>query len=152
MRRTQINRSLLTITLLAFFCAGGNAESKSVPDSIAWQSDYRKAQDRRVSENRPMLVFIMSDHCSHCHRMMASTYVESDVVREVQDGFVPTLVNASKNAKLAEAFKVRVYPTTFLVGSDNKIVDRIEGYADGETLRKRIAMHTNSDRLAQRAE
>lgn len=146
-----VYRSTLTMISLAVVCAVANAESKAVPDSIAWQLDYGKAQQQRVAENRPMLVFVMSDHCSHCHRMMASTYLESVVVREVQNGFVPTLVNASQNAKLANAFKVRIYPTTFVVDPDNKIVDRIEGYTDANTLRKRIAMHSSSSRLAQKA-
>lgn len=150
MSRMQLNSRRLSIILVGFIYGYTGAESSVVSSSINWHSNYAKAQQRRAKEQRPMLVFVMSDHCSHCHRMLASTYLDTAVVREVQREFVPTLVNASKNARLASAFKVTVYPTTFLVGPDNKIVDRIEGYVDGNALRKRIAIHSQRNRVANR--
>ena len=113
---------------------------------IPWQTDYQKAHDRRVDERRPMLIFITMDSCPHCHRMLDTTYADVSVARAIADEYVPTMINATEDTKLAQRFGVRIYPTTFVVGPNNRLIDKIEGYVPAETFRVRLA--TASRRLA----
>lgn len=113
---------------------------------ISWRTNYRQAYEQRTDQGLPLLVFVTAEACPHCHRMLDVTYADRDVAREVAGGFVPALVNASEQEELAKRFGVRIYPTTFVVGPDNRIVDRIEGYLEPEAFRLRLA--TATKRLA----
>ena len=114
--------------------------------SIGWLTNYRQAYEQRTDQGLPLLVFVTAEACPHCHRMLDITYSDREVARDIAGGFVPALVNASEQEDLAKRFGVRVYPTTFVVGPDNRIVDRIEGYLEPEAFRLRLA--TATKRLA----
>jgi thioredoxin-like negative regulator of GroEL len=111
-----------------------------------WHMDYLRAQRLRATANRPMLVFLTMDGCPYCHKMMQTTYEQAGVASEAAETFVLALINGSKQKALAKQFGVRIYPTTYLVDSDNRLVDRIEGFVPPDQLRERLA--TASRRLA----
>ncbi len=106
---------------------------------VSWLTDYGKAQKLHRQRQSLMLVVLTMDGCPYCHKMFSETYGDASVVREIKDSFVPTVVNADTQPRLAQAFGARVFPTTYLVGPDNKIVDRIDGYVDADQLRRRMS-------------
>ena len=124
-------------------CTSLSISADEVP-LLRWQTDYLQAHKIRVERQMPMLVFITMDGCPHCHRMLESTYQDQVIAREIARTYVPIVINGTRQKELASRFGVRVYPTTFIVGSDNRIVDRMEGYVTAEKMQQRL------ETLAQR--
>ena len=105
---------------------------------VRWQTDYLQAHKVRVERGMPMLVFLTMDGCPHCCRMLDTTYRDKTVAREITGTYVPIVINGTHQQELAGRFGVRMYPTTYIVGADNKVIDRIEGYVDAEELQARL--------------
>jgi thioredoxin-like negative regulator of GroEL len=70
------------------------------------------------------------------------------VAAEAAETFVLTVINGSEQADLAKQFGVRIYPTTYVIDAQNRLVDRIEGYIPAEQFRRRLTVA--SRRLASR--
>ncbi len=109
------------------------------PLALNWQTDYVRAHEMRVAAGRPMLVFVTMDGCPFCEEMLRTTYQDPSVADEIADRYVPTVVNGSRQQALATQFGVRIYPTTFLIAADNRVIDKIEGFVAPEDFRRRIA-------------
>jgi thioredoxin-related protein len=105
---------------------------------IAWQTDYAAAHQQRVRDGRPMLVFLTTDGCPYCQKMLRATYNNVHVSQTISQHFVPTYINGTKQPVLAKQFGVRLYPTTFLIGPDNRILDKIEGYAEPAVIQQKM--------------
>ncbi len=118
-------------------------------DRTSWQTDFARAQRIRVAQQRPLLVFVTTDGCPYCHKMMRKTYTEAGIAAEAAETFLLTVVNSSQQADVAKQLGVRIYPTTYLIDADNRLIDRIEGYVPADQFRKRLAVA--SRRLASRA-
>lgn len=106
---------------------------------LKWQTDYAHAQRLRATSNRPLLVFVTTDGCPFCHKMLKTTYADTSVASDVTETFVPTLVNGAQQSKIVQQFGIRIYPTTFVVGPDNRVIDKIEGFMPPDKFRQRLA-------------
>ena len=130
-------RVVLLMTLLALG-ASNVASGVELGGRIRWLRDYAQAHRQRVDNGRPMLVFITMDSCPHCHRMLATTYQDQQVVDDISKAYVPTYINGTEQQDLAQRFGVRLYPTTFVVGPNNQVLDRMEGYVSADQMRARL--------------
>jgi thioredoxin-related protein len=110
--------------------------------SLRWQTDYAVAHQQRVRDGRPMLVFVTMDGCPFCDKMLQTTYANAKVRATIHDNFVPTFVNGSEQRELAKQFGVRIYPTTFLIGPDNRILEKVEGFMEPAVFQRKMASIT----------
>ncbi|MEX0977337.1 MAG: thioredoxin family protein, partial [Pirellulales bacterium] len=107
-------------------------------EEIAWSTDVRAAWQTAQSANRPLLVFVTSSHCSYCRKMQSDTLSSPAVARQVQDSYVPVMVNADDSAGIAAQLKVSGVPATFLVLPDGRIADRVDGYVSAAKLQTKL--------------
>lgn len=126
-----------TAALLSLLLAASGVSAER--NGIAWQTDYAAAHEQRLRDGRPMLVFVTTDGCPYCHKMLQGTYANTRVRSTVAQHFVPTYVNGAKQPVLAKQFGVRIYPTTFLIGPDNRILEKIEGYVEPAVIQQKMA-------------
>jgi thioredoxin-like negative regulator of GroEL len=108
-----------------------------------WTS-YPAAWTAAQQSQRPILVFVTSSRCPHCVRMLSQTFKDADVQQTVVDGFETVYVDRSAHPELVAKLGVRLFPTTVLVGANNKVMDRMEGYVDAAAFQRRV-----QPRLAQ---
>ena len=127
-------RLLSIVVLLALTISAGGAD----PPAVEWQTDYQLAHKSRLQRQKPMIVYITMDGCLHCNRMLKTSYKNQQVAGKISDGYVATIINGTHQEDLAKQFGVRIYPTTFLVGPDNRIVDKMEGYVAAKELHRRL--------------
>lgn len=138
-----------------FLVAAGGWTIGSVADSlwgqkvdrVSWHTDLVVAHRRCIAEKRAMLLFVTTDGCPYCLKMMQSTYVEAGIAKEASNTFVLTMVNGAEQADVVEKIGVRIYPTTYIFDPTHGVIDRIEGFVPADQLRKRLAVA--SQRLAQ---
>ena len=76
--------------------------------------------------------------CPHCDKMMDETYHLPHVEQMVSESFETVYVSRRTHAKLVKSLKVKWYPTTVLVGPNNKVVDVIEGFVDAKAFQQRL--------------
>ena len=129
-------RILSLVILVALAISSGAAE----PTAVEWQTDYQLAHKSRLQRQKPMIVYVTMDGCLHCHRMLKTSYRNQQVAGKISDGYVATIINGTHQEALAKEFGVRIYPTTFLVGPDNRIVDKMEGYVAAKELHRRLSI------------
>lgn len=101
-------------------------------------SSYPTAWTSAQSTNRPILVFATSTNCPHCTRMVGETYRAPQVSRFLNDSFETVYVSRSEQPELAAKLKIRLFPTTIVVGPNNQVLDVIEGYVDSKTFAQRL--------------
>lgn len=86
-----------------------------------------------------MLLFITMDGCTFCNKMTQHTFVDEGVMSDLASSYVAASVDGIKHPRVAQQLQVRVYPATFLVGPDTRVLDRIDGYVTPAELRQRLA-------------
>ena len=118
---------------------GSETEAKPAkPQPLFRHTSYPEAWTASQESNRPILLFVSMSGCHHCDKMMAESYHTPEMKKMISESFEPVYVTRKAHPKLVKSLKVRWYPTTVLVGPNNKVMDVIEGYVDTKTFRRRI--------------
>jgi hypothetical protein len=103
-------------------------------------ASYPAAWTASQQSNRPILVYVTMPQCPHCSKMIDSTYGCKEVDELVKGSFETLQASRYTHATLISKLHVRWYPTTVLVGSNNKVLDMIEGYVDANTFQRRLQL------------
>lgn len=77
---------------------------------------------------RPMLLFVSSENCTYCVKMLKDTYSHPQIAAALTQSCEPVSVMREDNLALVKKLQVRAFPTTVIVGSDGKEIARVEGY------------------------
>lgn len=101
-------------------------------------ASYPAAWTASQESNRPILVYVTMPQCPHCSKMIDSTYGCKEVDEMVKGSFETVQASRYTHATLISKLHVRWYPTTVLVGPNNKVLDIIEGYVDANTFKRRL--------------
>ena len=155
-------------TLAAFFVAEAHAETTAepsiaeaqptvtaAPESVSAQTvstvlpaqqsqplfrheSYPDAWTAAQESNRPILLYVTMPGCPHCDKMMAESYRVPDMEQMISSSFETVYVSRQTNPRLVKSLKIRWFPTTVVVGTNNKIMDVIEGYVDVKTFQRRL--------------
>jgi len=101
-------------------------------------TSYPEAWTAAQKSNRPILLYVTMSGCPHCKRMMEETYHLPNVEQMVSQSFESVYVSRQTHPTLVKSLKVKWYPTTVLVGTNNKVMDVIEGYVDAKAFQRRL--------------
>lgn len=101
-------------------------------------TSYPDAWTAAQKSNRPILLYVTMPGCPHCEKMMEETYHLPNVEQMVSQSFESVYVSRQTHPTLVKSLKVKWYPTTVLVGTNNKVVDVIEGYVDAKAFQRRL--------------
>jgi len=106
--------------------------------SLFRHSTYPAAWTAANKTNRPILVYVTMPGCPHCSKMIQEIYQLPKINKLVSTSFETLHANRRSHSKLVSKLRIKWYPTTVLVGPNNKVLDMIEGYVDGKTLNRRL--------------
>ena len=108
------------------------------PESIDWIKGYSEARRAGIAQDRPVLLFVTTDGCTHCDRMIDRTFQDSGVIGALSDDFVPAQIKLSPADDLAKQLKVTLFPTTIIISTEGKILDYARGYMSANQLNQRL--------------
>jgi len=108
------------------------------PASLFQHATYPGAWTAAQKTNRPILVFVSMPNCPHCVKMVNETYHQPKIERMVGTSFETIKADRYAHAKLVSKLHIKWYPTTVLVGPNNKILDVIEGYVGPKEFQQRL--------------
>jgi hypothetical protein len=112
-------------------------------------ASYPAAWTAAQESNRPILVYVGMPQCPHCTLMLDKTYEQPEVDELVKGSFETLQAGRYTHATLVSKLNVRWYPTTVLVGPNNKVLDMIEGYVDANTFKRRLQLGIASAQPSQ---
>ncbi len=108
------------------------------PRPLFQHTTYPAAWKAAQKSNRPILVYVSMPDCHYCEKMKKQIYRLPRVRSLVSSSFETIRAGRYTHAKLVKNLHVKWYPTTVLVGPNNKILDVIEGYADANQFQQRL--------------
>lgn len=126
-----------TLVVLMACLFAGNAARISAAE-VTWSTDVQSAWQTAQQANRPLLLYVTSDHCPFCRKMQSETLANPTVARRLRDSYVPVAVSADRSAAIAAQFKVTGVPTTLVIYPDGRIADRMEGYVSPQRFDARL--------------
>ncbi|MBN1851234.1 MAG: thioredoxin family protein [Pirellulales bacterium] len=95
---------------------------------------YADAWHSSRKTGRPMLLFVTAQNCHFCRKMEQESYGKPQIMTTIERNFEAVAIDNSVSPDLVRKLRVRVFPTTFIVAPDGKIVGRIEGFIGPEQL------------------
>lgn len=121
---------------VTFFC-GLIIQTSLQAGGIPWRTNLKAAAKESKQTEKMMLLKVTADWCFYCKKMKKS-FNQKSVAKQINDCFVPVLVNADKHPKLVEAIGVEGLPTTVILTSNYKIVKKITGYKNATDLKREL--------------
>jgi len=95
---------------------------------INWQPDYETAVKEAAAANKPVLMELYMDACSHCKRLHTETLVDDQVVAAVNAGFIPVRIEGRGRMDLVKKFDVKGAPTTLILSPQEQEKHRFVGF------------------------
>lgn len=146
-------RPAVRAALFIFVIVAAATPTASAADPVRWRTDYNSARKEAQEKGLPLFVDVGTDDCFYCRKLDTTTFRDPRVVSLLATGFVPLKIDANREANLARALKVQVYPTLVLAGADGKIHAFIEGYMEADRLtehmKRTVASATTADWAAR---
>jgi thioredoxin-like negative regulator of GroEL len=119
----------LTLLLLL-----GAADAVSA-DEINWRSNYGRAIKEAQEKGLPLLVDVGTEDCHWCKQLDQRTFKDPELIKLLNERFVPLKLDAQRNGYLVEALRIQGYPTLVFAGPDGTIAGYKEGFVEAAALK-----------------
>jgi thioredoxin-related protein len=113
-------------------------QGKALGQEIEWRFDYNLARKEAEAKGRPLLLDVGTENCFWCKKLDAVTFHDPAVANLLNQRFICLRVDAGKETLLAEALRVRSYPTVVLAGPDGKILGTLEGFMEAARFQEHL--------------
>lgn len=104
------------------------SHAEEPPEKIEWRKNYAQAVRDAEKLKRPLLVEVTAPWCVHCRHMTEQTFSDSQIVRRLNQSFVPLRVDIDVERKLARALGADALPATIIISPDLRIIARVTGF------------------------
>jgi uncharacterized protein YyaL (SSP411 family) len=108
-------------------------------DLINWRTDLASAREEAKTANKPLLLEIYLDTCSHCARLHKETHQDPEVAAAVNEGFIPVRLEGRGNMDIVRQYGVTGAPTTLIFTPDGQEKHRFMGFYTAAEFRQELA-------------
>jgi thioredoxin-like negative regulator of GroEL len=122
---------LTVATCLAAACfalAPGVVRAQS--PEIRFRNNYGEARQEAEKRGLPIVLYLTTDNCMWCQRLVAETFGDPNVAKVMNEKFIPLKIHAAQEPGLIQTLKVSSFPTVILAGPDGKILMTVQGFKD----------------------
>ena len=131
--RLNLQRGAASLVLLA-----AGAFSAPASEKIEWRSDYDTARKEASDKGKPIFLDFGTEDCVHCKRMHQTTFKDPNIIKILNERFIPLKVDANREPRLTQTLRIQAYPTVILAGNDGKILGWIEGYMESQRMMEHL--------------
>ena len=86
--------------------------SRSAHREIGWREWSTEAFDEATKSDKLVLLDLFAPWCHWCHVMDKTTYSDSDIIRTINEKFVPVRVDIDRRPDISERYNRGGFPTT----------------------------------------
>ncbi|MEO6596859.1 MAG: DUF255 domain-containing protein [Planctomycetota bacterium] len=106
-------------------------------NTIRWQHFEPATLKAAATADRPVLLVITAPWCQHCREMLATSFVDPQVVAIVQESFVPVLVDAERRPDVNQRYGTGGWPTVAWLTPEGELIAH-ENFLAAEPLRQKL--------------
>ena len=104
-------------------------------DAINNTTDLNQAVSQAQKDNKTIMLVFDQDGCYYCDLLKKDVLSNNDVISKLNEGFITVVVDINSQPQLAAKYPVVGTPTMIFLDSNQKEINKIEGYVDaGEFL------------------
>jgi len=96
--------------------------------TIQWRGNWEEAQEEAKQANRPLLLELYLEGCSHCARLDRETHQDPAVAAALNESFIPVRLEGRSRMDLVQKLQVRGAPTTLIFSPEGKELRRFAGF------------------------
>jgi len=133
---------------------------------ISWVS-FEKAIELNKKTPKLILINVYADWCGYCKKLDKTTFKSKEVIKLINENFYAVKLDGEGKEDITHkgyTFKYKQegrtkyhefaatimdgklsYPTTIVMNSDEKLLDRIPGYIDEKTMEKVLTFFSSED-------
>ena len=128
-KRTFVLVMLAVAAVSGFLC---RSAFRGRPDAqrIHWQTDLNAAHRVSLQENKPMLLVISADWCTHCRKLWTNTLDDPELANHVNASFVSVRLDLDRNKRIAKILGVRSIPCSIVLSPRADLLGRLTGHAE----------------------
>jgi len=129
----------------------GRRRTIELPGGIRWETDLKKALERREAREKPVLIFFHKTGLTDSRKRDALTYPDQTVIDLIEENVVPVRLSDDV-APWADKYKVTWMPTLITVNGEGKEHHRAVGFLPPEELIPSVLLgvgkvHFDADRI-----
>ena len=91
-------------------------------DKIEWMEWGKEAFERAKKEGKPIILDIYGVWCHWCHQIEKNTYSDLNVIRMINEKFVPVRVDTDKRPDINERYNQGGWPSTVFLTADGRVI------------------------------
>jgi uncharacterized protein YyaL (SSP411 family) len=119
--------ALSVFCLLFIFVQVSSADFRFSPrpnkaNLIKWRSWNAATIEKAKEENKPILLSLSAVWCHWCHVMDETTYSDDDVIRFINENFIPVRVDADMRPDIDTLYNQGGWPSTLVLEVDGDII------------------------------
>ena len=133
--------SIITIFLVCGALASVSAENTyddSLIDGLNVSYDLSESLNDAKLENKTVMLVFDQDSCIYCEMLKEGTLSDSDVQKEINEKFIPVIIDINKDYDTADKYDVFGTPLIVFVDDSGDEIGRIEGYVDSSEFLQEI--------------
>ncbi|WP_439132474.1 thioredoxin family protein [Polaribacter sp.] len=98
-------------------------------NDISWTDDIKSAQKIANNSDKNIMLFFTGKWCSPCRIMKREVFADHQVIKAIEDKFVPVEINIDDpNAEaLVKQYNIGATPTTIFVSPEGKVINYAVG-------------------------
>lgn len=100
-------------------------------DRVNWK-DIEEGEKQAEASGKKLMLYFRTSWCGYCDRMEGTTFDDESVAAFLKERFVPVKVNADKQQRLAAAYRIQSYPTSWFLTPEGEKILFLPGYAPAE--------------------
>ncbi|QDU54220.1 thioredoxin family protein [Aeoliella mucimassa] len=108
------------------------------PQPLFRHASVNEAWAAVQQSRKPMFLYVTSDNCYFCKKMIQETYTNPQIRSGVSAYSEPVAFNASETPELAKKLGVRAFPTTLVISPENKLLHKIEGFVEPKDFAEQV--------------
>ncbi len=118
------------LVLSIILCYAGSAASS---DTINWRS-FEEGMVLSKIEKKTVFLHFYADWCGFCRKMANTTFKDPDLIRYLNQNFMPIMVNTDKEPETAGTYGVAGLPYTMFLTEQGEPIFSVPGYIATDVL------------------
>jgi len=91
-------------------------------EAIQWRSWDAKAFQEAGDLDKPIFLSISANWCHWCHVMDEESFAHPEVIRRINDDFIPVRVDSDKRPDINSRYNMGGWPTVAILNSEGKVM------------------------------